>query len=525
MERPKPLILVILDGFGVSLDVRGNPVAEANVSTFAEFERFYPFTTLQASGVAVGLPWGEPGNSEVGHLTIGAGRVLNHHLPRIISSIKDGSFFSNEALKKAAEHTKKNGSRLHIAGLISSGSVHSYIDHIWALLDFTKREGVGAVYIHAFSDGKDAPPKNGATFLEAFRSRLAADYPHAQLATVVGRHFAMDRDRQWDRVRTAYELMTAGAGERAASIREYIEASYRADITDEVLAPAVFDAAGVIRENDAVIFSNFREDSMREITRAFTDPAFDGFERVPIPNLCVVTLTEYQKDGGAIAAFGPLGIAWPFGRIISAEGLTNLRIAESEKYAHVTYFFNGGEEEPFPGEERILIPSQSAVRFEEVPEMRAPEIAEKILENSGRFDVIIANLANADMVGHTGDFEASVKAVSALNATLDQLRDAVEQMGGVLAVTADHGNIEKKRNLISGERLTHHSTDPVPFYLVGKNFRRATPRAAAEIAERKREAKGVLIDVAPTLLELLKIRKPAEMTGNSLLALLADETK
>lgn len=526
MIRPKPFILIILDGFGISLEKSGNPVAEANMPTFKAIEESFPFTTLQASGVAVGLPWGEAGNSEVGHLTIGSGRAIYHYLPRIINAIYDGSFFQNEAFGQAVAHVKKHKSKLHIAGLISSGSVHSYIDHLYALLDFTKREEVADVFIHVFTDGKDAPPKEGAKFFSMLEERIKKQWPHARIASVVGRFYALDRDEKWDRIETAYKLLTGG-GEPIVSVSEYLDDSYQKDITDEFIKPASVlqkmgsseESAGVVTvgENDAIIFSDFREDSMREVVHAFVDESFDYFPRKKVPNLLVVTMTEYQKEMPALAAFPQLDISWPLSRVLGEAHLRHLHIAETQKYAHITYFFNGGKEKPFPGEERILIPSVVTAHFDEKPEMRAPEITSKIIENLDIYDVIIANFANADMVGHSGDFEASKKTVEILDESIKQIMDAVLERNGVLIVTGDHGNIELKRNVLSGEKRTEHSVNPVPFYVVSNLFKLKNSRTEEEILEQKKEVGGILTDVAPTILEILGLDKPSEMTGKSLI--------
>ena len=526
MPRLTPLVLVILDGFGVSLDTLGNPVAEAKKPVWEDLERNFPFTTLQASGVAVGLPWGEAGNSEVGHLTMGAGRVLHHHLPRIIHAIRDGSFFQNPALLQAARHVRRHHSRLHIAGLVSSGSVHSYLDHLSALAEFAVREALPDVRLHVFTDGKDAPPREAASFLASLAARLRREAPAVKLATVVGRFFAMDRDEKWDRVQRTYELLTGGKGEYISSIPQYLEASYAKGISDDSIEPAIVmdDPLPVIGENDALIFLNFREDSMRELARAFGEEKFDKFPRTRIPNLFIVSMTAYERGvPGVVPAFPAPEIAHPLGRVLSDAGLRQLRIAESEKYAHVTYFFNGGEEKPFAGEDRILIPSIATAHFDEEPEMRSREIAVKIRENIGQYDVIVANFANADMVGHSGNFTAAVRAVEALDTALKELMDAIGACHGAMLITGDHGNIELKRNMLSGEKRTEHSINPVPFLLVGERFRRAAPRTNAEIALRKKEIGGILTDVAPTLLELLDIPKPAEMTGQSLLAMLTQQ--
>ena len=522
MARPKPLILIILDGFGISLEKEGNPVHEAKTPTLNEIERNFPFTTLQASGVAVGLPWGEAGNSEVGHLTIGSGRAIYHHLPRIINAIYDGSFFKNEALLKAAEHVRKNNSSLHIAGLISSGSVHSYIDHLYALIDFTKRENLERVYLHIFTDGKDAPPNEGAKFLTQLLERFQKTAPQVKLASVIGRFFALDRDLQWDRTKKCYELLTEGKGEKINSIPEYLLVSYGEGVTDEFIKPAVSSQSAIIKEGDALIFSDFREDSMRQIVHAFTDDAFDYFPRKKISNLLVVTMTEYQKGMNALAAFPQLEINWPLSRVLGEAGLAHLHIAETQKYAHTTYFFNGGKEKPFMGEDRILIPSINTAHFDEVPQMRAPEITAKILENFDKYDVIIANFANADMVGHSGNFQAAIKAVEVLDESLGQIMNSVLAQDATLLITADHGNIELKRNAITGEKRTEHSINPVPFYVVGKGFKRKNARKENEIEKQKKEVEGILTDVAPTILELLGIEQPEEMSGKSLMPTLTD---
>ena len=520
-----PFLLVILDGFGVSPEMQGNPVAEAKKPVLDGFEQKYPFTTLQASGVAVGLPWGESGNSEVGHLTMGAGRVIHHHLPRIIHAIRDGSFFENPVLKEAAAHARAHGGRLHIAGLVSSGSVHSYSDHLMALLEFASREQISETYVHVLTDGKDAPPKEGARFLAGLAARMASEYPKAHLASIVGRFFAMDRDDKWDRVARAYDLMVLGRGEKIASLSDYLAASYAKGVTDEFVEPAIVSGEGglapVIKQGDALVLFNFREDSMREITRAFTEDDFDKFPREKLQDLFVVTMTEYEKGmRGAHAAFPAPGVTHPLGAVLASAGLRQLRIAETEKYAHVTYFFNGGDEKPFVGEDRMLVPSLSVAHFDEAPQMRSDEIATRIIANMDSYDIIIANFANADMIGHSGNFHAAVQAVEALDTALGRLADAVLEKNGMMVITADHGNVELKRSAVSGESMTKHSLNPVPFFVISERFLRKTPRDTAAIAKAKSEIGGILTDVAPTVLELLGLQKPAEMTGQSLLPFL-----
>ncbi len=523
---PKPLLLIILDGFGISLKKEGNPLAEAHLPTLHDIEQNYPFTALQASGAAVGLPWGEAGNSEVGHLTMGTGRVIYHHLPRIITSIRDRSFFENPALVQAAEHVIANNTNLHIAGLVSSGSVHAYVDHLYALLDLLKEKQVPAVYLHIFSDGKDSPPNEGAAFIAKLERRLATDWPNTHIATIIGRSYALDRDEQWKRVERAYQLLTQGIGAPINSTSQYLAASYESGIFDEFIEPAFVTKEttdrplALVRDNDALIFTDFREDSMREITHTFSDEVFDKFPRRKIMGLNVVTMTEYQKGLAVSVAFPSLDIQWPLSRAIGDAGLTHVHIAETQKYAHVTYFFNGGVEQEFPGEKRVLIPSVTSSHFNDVPIMRAQEVTAAILEHFATSDVIIANFANADMVGHTGDFKASIQAAEVLDESISQIMNALIQGNGVMLITGDHGNIERKRNTISGEPLTEHSINPVPLYLIGNQFKRATPRTDDEITRQKSQTEGVLTDIAPTILDLLAIPKPKEMTGESLLPIL-----
>lgn len=523
--RPKPLLLIILDALGVTSEKEGNPVVSARTPVLDEIERNFPFVALQASGIAVGLPPREAGNSEVGHLTIGCGRTIHHHLPRIISSIHDGSFFKNEILLAAFAHVKTHGSRLHIAGLVSSGSVHSYVNHLHALLDLAKKEDVSEVYIHAFTDGKDAPPREGALFIKELERRCTDEWPNTRIASVIGRFYAMDRDMKWDRIQAAYELMTQGKGNAIASIPAYLEQWYQKNISDEFIEPAVAaNTSGaplaVITANDALIFFNFREDSMREITHAFVDDEFNHFPRAKVENLALVTMTDYEESLANMAAFPSPEIAHPLSQVLGDDGLKHLHIAETEKYAHVTYFFNGGKETPFKGEERVLIPSLEQAHFDEVPEMKAAEITSAILEKWGSVDVVIANYANADMVGHSGNFAAIMQAVEILDEQLGSLMNTIFNSGGVILITGDHGGVELKRNTISGEKRTEHSINPVPLYIVGNEWRLKTSRTQEQIIAAKKEISGILTDIAPTMLELLEIKKPHEMTGTSLVEVL-----
>ncbi|QQG42742.1 MAG: 2,3-bisphosphoglycerate-independent phosphoglycerate mutase [Candidatus Giovannonibacteria bacterium] len=517
-KKYKPVVLAVLDGFGVNI---GNPEStwkHAQMPTFRELEKFYPFTTLQASGISVGLPWGEEGNSEVGHLTMGAGKALYHHLPRIITSIHDGSFFQNRAFLDASDFVKKGKGKFHIMGLLSSGSVHAYVDHLYALLDFCLRQKLERVYLHLFTDGKDAPTTEAALFLKQLEERLAGRYPFAKIASVTGRYFAMDRDENWDRVEKFYKCLTSGGGAVFKSASAYVEEHYAKGITDELIPPASLGSKeSRIESGDAVIFFNYREDSERELTSAFVSNNFSGFPREKLGNLFFVTMTEYDKRFPAEVAFPPLDVAWPLARVISEAGLRQLHAAETEKYAHVTYFFNGGKETPYSGEERILIPSPKSARFDQTPEMSAAKITDTILENWEKYDFILANFANGDMVGHTGNFNATVKAIEVLDFSVGRLLGKALEAGGAMIIAADHGNAEEKVYSSSGEKRTKHTANPVPIFAAGKDFKLGAERSDREIFSRYMEVKGLLTDIAPTILSLMGLKKPAEMTGVDLL--------
>ncbi|MDP3785255.1 MAG: 2,3-bisphosphoglycerate-independent phosphoglycerate mutase [bacterium] len=518
----KPVVLLILDGLGVP-QTPESTVFMAKRPAFENLEKFFPFTTLQASGVAVGLPWGEEGNSEVGHLTMGAGKVLYHHLPRIIVSIQDGSFFKNEGLLKAAGHVQKFAAALHFLGLFSSGSVHAYPDHLYALLEFAKREGISKVYLHLFTDGRDAASKEAGTFLKELELRMAANYPFAKIASLVGRDLAMDRDEHWDNIARTYNLLTRGEGAPFQNAVDYVASEYAAGRSDEFVEPGWLEspdgkAEGRIKEGDAVVFLNYREDSARELARAFVEESFDKFAREKISNLLFLTMTEYEKNLPATVLFPPLEVDWPLARALAERGLSQLHVAETEKYAHVTYFFNGGRERPYPKEERILIPSLPGAHFDETPEMSAAKITETVLEGILKYDFILANFANADMVGHTGNFEATVKALEVLDFSIGRIMSKVLESGGVLILTGDHGNAEEKRYRFTGEKKTKHTINPVPFFLVAEDFRASSARSPEEVLKRYGEVGGVLTDVAPTILELMQIPRPAGMSGVSLVS-------
>jgi 2,3-bisphosphoglycerate-independent phosphoglycerate mutase len=519
----KPVVLIVLDGVGVPQSGE-TPFATAKLPTVRTIEQNWPFTTLRASGVAVGLPWGEEGNSEVGHLTMGAGRVLFHHLPRIINAIHDKSFFTNQAFLAAAENVKKNSSALHIMGLFSTGSVHSYIDHLYALLEFAQQQQLSHVYLHLFTDGRDAPPDEAASFLAQFRERLAA-YQGIQIASLIGRHYAMDRDDNWDRIEKAYRLLVEGVGTAFVDPVSYIQQSYKKNTTDEFIEPgfqadAFGKPIGRIQPNDSIIFFDYREDSVRELTRAFLDDPFSSFTRTQLHNLTFVTMTEYDERFSARVAFPPLDITLSVSEILSIEHKRQVHIAETEKYAHVTYFFNGGRENPFEGEERVLVPSLRSSHFNEAPEMAADSIADKIIEAIPTHDFILANFANGDMIGHTGDFDATIKALEAIDTCLAKILPHVEQANGALIITGDHGNAEEKRYRTTGEPRTKHTANPVPLYLITNDRKLSAPRSEQEVRKSYGTIGGVLTDIAPTVLELMGIKKPGVMTGISLIQVL-----
>jgi 2,3-bisphosphoglycerate-independent phosphoglycerate mutase len=524
MNTYKPVVLVVLDGWGLSNLVQGNPIREGKLPTFDKMSRFYPMVALQASGISVGLPWNTAGNSEVGHMTLGAGRVIYQNLPRIALSIQDGTFFKNPALLKAIENCKKNKSAFHLMGLVSSGSVHSHKDHLFALLRLAKDQGLEKVFVHCFMDGRDSAPTSGIQHIEETK-RLISVAGVGTIASVIGRNWAMDRNNNWDRVEKAYRMLVAGKGEYISDVTEYLEQSYLKGITDEYVEPAVVTEhnapIALIKEKDSVIFYNFREDRARELTKAFVLPSFDKFERQKFLDIDFVTMTEYERDLPLDIAFPPEDVQNSLGEILSKNGKKQLRIAETEKYAHVTYFFNGGKEKPFPDEDRILIPSQIVSHFDEVPEMSAPKITETVLEaiEKGNYDFILINYANADMVAHTGNEEASIEAVEATDKTMSILIPAVLKANGCLFVTADHGNAEELKKNATGEIDTEHSTNPVPMWFISPSNH--IEKSDELIAAEQNEVRGLLSDVAPTILDLMGIKdKPAEMNGASLLELL-----
>jgi 2,3-bisphosphoglycerate-independent phosphoglycerate mutase len=513
MKKYKPAVLAIIDGFGISPDKIGSPWEAAKHPAFEEIEKNFPFTALQASGIAVGLPWGKEGNSEVGHLTIGAGKIIYNHLPRISTAIEDGTFFSNEAFLKAVKRAQNNNSALHILGLFSSGTVHAYEEHLYALLELAKRNDLQKVFLHLFSDGKDASPREGAAYFGNLEKLLREKYPNVKIASVIGRKYAMDRDANWDRTEKAFNLFVKGEGEAFETASSYIKENYQKEIFDEMIGPGFLkNSESRIKESDAVIFYNFREDSERQLSSFFLQGK--------IKNLLVATMTEYDKKLPVLVAFESLKIEAPLAKIISDAGLSQLHLAESEKYAHITYFLNGGKEEPFKGEERILVPSPRVSSYSQTPEMSADKITEAVVSNLEKYDFIAVNFANADMVGHTGDFQATVKALEKIDSCIGKIIEKIFKIDGVLVITADHGNAEEKIYKMTGEKKTKHSANPVPFYFVANDFERKTPATNEEIKQNYRDVKGTLSDVAPTVLSLLGLEKPPEMTGKNLMEII-----
>lgn len=508
----KPVVLMILDGYGLNKNCEANAVCEGKTPIMDQLMSQCPFVEGQASGLAVGLPEGQMGNSEVGHLNMGAGRIVYQELTRITKSIKDGDFFENKALLAAVENCKKNDSSLHMYGLVSDGGVHSHLSHIVGLLELAKRNGLEKVYVHCFLDGRDTPPSSGKDFvaeLEAEMARVGV----GKVASVMGRYYAMDRDKNWDRVKLAYDTLTKGAGNYCDSATGAIQASYDEGKTDEFVIPSIVTENGVpvatIKDSDSVIFFNFRPDRAREITRAFCDDAFDGFDRGDRVKTTYVCFTDYDETiGNKLVAFEKESITNTFGEFLAAHGKTQARIAETEKYAHVTFFFNGGIEEPNEGEDRVLVPSPKEVAtYDLKPEMSAPAVCDKLVEaiKSDRYDVIIINFANPDMVGHTGVEAAAIKAIEAVDECVGRAVDAIKEVNGVMFICADHGNAEQLVDYETGEPFTAHTTNPVPFILVN-----------ADPSYKLREG-GCLADIAPTLIELMGLEQPKEMTGESLL--------
>ena len=500
----KPLILMILDGFGIAPE-SGNAIKAANKPNIDKLFAENPLTQIGASGMDVGLPDGQMGNSEVGHTNIGAGRIVYQELTRITKTINEDKLKDNEAIVSAMDKALENGTALHLMGLLSDGGVHSHNTHLYGILELAKKKGIEKVYIHAFLDGRDVPPSSAADFVQACVDKTE-EIGVGKIATVMGRYYAMDRDNRWERVEKAYAAMVYGEGVEAECPVCAVKNSYKEDVTDEFVVPSVVKGGATIQPNDSVIFFNFRPDRAREITRTLVDPDFDGFERkkgfFPVNFVC---MTQYDATMPNVdVAFKPQVLTNTLGEYISDKGMTQLRIAETEKYAHVTFFFNGGVEKQYPGEERILVKSSSVATYDLQPEMSAYEVTDKLVPaiKSGKYDMIILNFANCDMVGHTGVFDAAVKAVEVVDECVGKVVDAIREMGGVALITADHGNADKMVD-DDGEPFTAHTTNPVPFCVIGYD---------CELKDG-----GRLADIAPTMLQILGLPQPEEMDGTSLI--------
>ncbi len=505
-QRPKPLALIIMDGYGLSPQEEGDATAAAETPYLDKLFAEAPYATLGAAGNAVGLPAGQMGNSEVGHLNLGAGRKVYQEFTRINKAIEDNELEKNDELTQAIETAKQNDGALHLIGLLSDGGVHSHILHLFGLLEMAKENGLEEVYVHPILDGRDTPPQSAVGYLRQLEEKMA-ELQVGEIATVSGRYYTMDRDERWDRTKKAYDALVKSEGKQAENAVTAVENSYDEGVNDEFVEPAVIKPEGSMKDGDAVIFFNFRADRARQITRALALPGFDEFKRAPEhpDDLYYVCMTEYDEDFDLPVAFPQMTVDNGLGTVLSRNGFTQLRIAETEKYAHVTFFFNGGEEKELEGEERELIDSPQISTYDKQPEMSAPAVTERVLEliDEDKFDVIVLNFANPDMVGHTGDFDAAVKAVEAVNEGVSRVVPAILEKGGQVLLTADHGNAEKMRE-DDGSPFTAHTTNDVPlFYLGGPE--------GIEIED------GILADIAPTMLDILGLEKPEEMTGNSLL--------
>jgi len=506
---PKPVVLMILDGFGHSDSPEYNAIYSASTPVYDRLRATCPHTLISGSGMDVGLPDGQMGNSEVGHMNLGAGRVVYQDFTRVTKAIRDGEFYENPAICAAVDKAVAAGKAVHIMGLLSDGGVHSHQDHLVAMAELAARRGASQIYLHAFLDGRDTPPRSAQSSIELLDATFAR-LGKGRIASLIGRYFAMDRDNRWDRVEQAWKLIVEGHGQfQAATASDGLAAAYERDESDEFVKATVIGEPVRVEDGDAVVFMNFRADRARELSRVFVEADFKEFDRGRVPALAgYVMLTQYAASIPAPCAFAPESLDNVLGEYLAKNGKTQLRIAETEKYAHVTFFFSGGREEPFEGEERILIPSPKVATYDLQPEMSAPEVTDRIVEaiEQQRYDVIIVNYANGDMVGHTGVFEAAVKAVECLDNCMGRITDALAKVGGEVLITADHGNVEQMEDEVTGQAHTAHTCEPVPFIYVG-------PRQV-----KMREG-GVLADVAPTILTLLGMPKPAEMTGTSIVEL------
>ena len=524
MKSQTPLVLIILDGWGVGSEGDGNAISAARKPFWDKISVAFPHTSLLASGEEVGLPKGEAGNSEVGHLNIGAGKIIYQEFPRINMSISDGSFLSNSAFLSATENVKKNKTKLHLIGLVGRGSVHSSLEHLYALLWFVKTQGLAEVYLHLFTDGRDSPPTSGAGVIKDIVDKTK-EIGIGKIATLCGRYFAMDRDNRWDRTKRCYDLLVEGKGKRTSNLLFSLSEFYKNSVTDEFMEPLVVTddelieplvtskttGVNLVSDGDSVIFFNFRADRARQLTKAFTEHKFTSFpHRKQLDKLTFITMTQYDKNIPLYAAYPPPAIDFPLSSILSMNNLKQLHIGETEKYAHVTYFLNGGREDPYPGEDRVHIPSPRIATYDKKPEMSANEITDYVISKLEQniYDVIIVNFANADMVAHTGSLEATIKAIEVLDSQLESITETVLSLKGVVLICADHGNAETMIDVRTGGPDTEHSQNPVPFFVISDKFK---------TRQDLRLPQGILADIAPTVLSILGITVPDSMTGRNLL--------
>lgn len=514
----KTIVLAIIDGWGIGRGDFTNSIHIAQPKTINKIKSRYQGGSLQASGLAVGLPWGEEGNSEVGHLTIGAGKVTYQHFPKINLAVKNKSFYKNKTLLDAINHATKNNSAINLIGLVSEGNIHASIGHLLALIELVRsRKKDLPIKLHIFSDGRDSPPRSVLELLTNSNLIPVNEKKGITISSISGRYFAMDRDKHWDRTQEAYDVIV-GRNKRTDNLKKHIEKQYNRGLEDQHLPPAgIGPKNNSLNDNDAVIFFNFREDRMRQLAKAFTDKNFDKFPTAPLKNVSFTSFTKYSNDLSIPFAFPPEKVKNPLGKVLAENNKLQLRVAETEKYAHVTYFFNGLNEEPMKNEYRILIPSRNVARHDRYPKMMAREISDRVIQAIGEreMDFILVNFANPDMVAHTGNFEATVEAIKTVDEQIDKIMKTVLSTDAVLMITSDHGNAERMLNPITGAIETKHDPSPVPFYLVGKKFESSKNNSIIRRIER--ETNGVLSDVAPTVLELMNVPKPKEMTGNSLL--------
>ncbi len=518
----RPIILIVLDGWGINTS-NANVTNQIDLPTFDILKNNYPMIALQASGISVGLPWGKPGNSEVGHMTLGLGRIVYQNFPRISLSIQNGTFATNPVFMEVFENVKKNKGSLHLIGLVGDGYVHSSREHLYELVKIAKSNGIKNIFIHCFTDGRDSSPTAFTRVYKEITEELEI-IGAGKIATIVGRQWAMDRNNNWERTEKAYRMLVNGEGKKTTNPLSLIKNSYKENVTDEFLEPIILtnkkdEPLTKIKDGDGIIYINFREDRARQLTQVFIEKDFDKFDAPSKPNITFATMTQYDDEFSALVAFPPIEKTNSLGEILSKNNLTQLRIAETEKYAHVTYFFNGGGEEIWPGEDHVVIPSKSVQSFDEKPEMQAEEITKKIIQfvTEEKYDFILVNYANADMIAHTGNQEAAKEAARVLDNSMKDLSAIVLDNGGCMLITADHGNIEVMENPYTHEVDTQHNTSPVPLWFVAPdNHRRKTEE---EILNEQVSIRGILSDVAPTILELLKIEQPAEMQGESLLSI------